>query len=64
MSQLISLQNEFFSSFLPEAAVLLLPSFLGAGSFIFSSIGEFILCLQNPLSLHNLKIMLQIGRYP
>ena len=29
-----------------------------AGSFIFSSIGEDILCLQTRLSLHNLKTML------
>ena len=35
-----------------------------AGSLVYSSIGEFILCLQTPLSLHNLKTMLQTGRYP
>ena len=38
--------------------------YLLTGSLIFSSIGEFILCLQNLQSLHNLKTMLQIGRYP
>ena len=32
-------------------------------SHYLSSIGEYILCLQNPLSLHNLKTMLKIGRY-
>ena len=40
------------------------PIVLWAGSLIFSSICEFILCLQSPLSLHNLRTMLQIGRYP
>ena len=58
-SKRTSLQNEFFPSFLPGAAVCCSHYFM---SWI-SSIGEFILCLQTPLSLHNLKTMLQIGRY-
>ena len=58
--------NEFHrrTSFSRPELLFVAPIILRAGSLIFSSIGEFILCLQTPLSLHNLKTMLQIGSYP
>ena len=54
-----SIFHPFWLELLSVAPIIIL-----AGSLIDTSISEFVLCLQTPLSLHNLKTMLQIGRYP